>query len=147
MEECVKMMQMSLRKAPTLRKKMKTVKAHRNMGTMKDRKKEKKRAAQEESEHGDIILKILRMRPSTRDFIESQLEVHSTINSSLKKKLTNGVSQMKKSIETTKTKSSSLKRSSMRSSMTSLTLSSKANSSLNTSYNKSVERGKNNEQC
>lgn len=118
MEECVKMMQMSLRKAPTLRKKTKTVKSQRNIGTIKARKKERRL---QESDHGDIILKILRMRPSTKDFVGQQLEVSKSY--SLTTRLTNGYSQMKKSI------AKNAKRTSIASSFSS------PNASANTSTN------------
>ncbi|TIB94728.1 hypothetical protein E3Q19_00111 [Wallemia mellicola] len=118
MEECVKMMQMSLRKAPTLRKKTKTVKSQRNIGTIKARKKERRL---QESDHGDIILKILRMRPSTKDFVGQQLEVSKSY--SLTTRLTNGYSQMKKSI------AKNAKRTSIASSFSS------PNTSANTSTN------------
>ncbi|TIB08810.1 hypothetical protein E3P89_02919 [Wallemia ichthyophaga] len=96
MEECVKMMQMGLRKAPTLRKKRKTVKSHRNMGTIKARKKKDHKL--QESDHGDIILKILRMRPSTKDFVGQQLEVSSNYKPA-KNRLTDGITQIKKGID------------------------------------------------
>jgi hypothetical protein len=60
MEECVRMMQQSLRSAPTLRKKAKTVYNQRNLGTIKDKKRQKREAKDVSS--GDVIMRILRMR-------------------------------------------------------------------------------------
>jgi magnesium-transporting ATPase (P-type) len=60
MEECIRMMQQSLRAAPTLRKKAKTVYNQRNLGTIREKKKEKKQAKEVSS--GDVIMRILRMR-------------------------------------------------------------------------------------
>ena len=42
MEECVRMMQQTLRAAPTIKKRAKSVYQQRNLGTIKDRKREKK---------------------------------------------------------------------------------------------------------
>lgn len=60
MEECVRMMQQSLRASPAVKKRAKSVYQQRNLGTIKKRKKEK----QEEKEvnNGETILRILRMR-------------------------------------------------------------------------------------
>ena len=60
MEECVRMMQQQLQKAPTMKKRAKTVYSQRNLGTIKDRKKEKKQ--QSEVTNGEMIMRILRMR-------------------------------------------------------------------------------------
>jgi hypothetical protein len=60
MEECVRMMQQSLRSAPTMKKRAKTVYAQRNLGTIKERKKEKREEKEVTSE--ETILRILRMR-------------------------------------------------------------------------------------
>jgi hypothetical protein len=60
MEECIRMMQQSLREAPTLRKKAKTVYNQRNLGTIRQKKREKKQA--KDVSNGDVILRILRMR-------------------------------------------------------------------------------------
>lgn len=61
MEECVRMMQQTLRSAPTMKKRAKSVYQQRNLGTIKERKKEKNK----ETEGGtseQTILRILRMR-------------------------------------------------------------------------------------
>ena len=48
MEECVRMMQQTLRAAPTIKKRAKSVYQQRNLGTIRSRKKEKR----EEKEEG-----------------------------------------------------------------------------------------------
>lgn len=60
MEECVRMMQQSLRTLPSMKKRAKSVYQQRNLGTIKQRKKVK----QEEKEvgNGETIMRILRMR-------------------------------------------------------------------------------------
>ena len=60
MEECVRMMQQSLRSAPSMKKRAKSVYAQRNLGTIKERKKEKQQEADVTSEQ--TIMRILRMR-------------------------------------------------------------------------------------
>ncbi|KAJ7812022.1 hypothetical protein B0H14DRAFT_3090547 [Mycena olivaceomarginata] len=77
MEECVRMMQQSLRSAPSTKKRVKSVYSQRNLGTIKERKKEKKE--EKEVSNGETIMRILRMRPETSDFIAQQLELLSTI--------------------------------------------------------------------
>ncbi|KIP06404.1 hypothetical protein PHLGIDRAFT_30503 [Phlebiopsis gigantea 11061_1 CR5-6] len=71
MEECVRMMQQSLRASPSIKKRAKSVYSQRNLGTIKDRKKEKQQV--KEVSNGETILRILRMRPGTSDFIAQQL--------------------------------------------------------------------------
>ncbi|KAH9921152.1 uncharacterized protein B0H18DRAFT_956756 [Fomitopsis serialis] len=77
MEECVRMMQQSLRASPAVKKRAKSVYQQRNLGTIKKRKKEK----QEEKEvnNGETILRILRMRPGTSDFIAQQLHAMTSL--------------------------------------------------------------------
>jgi hypothetical protein len=60
MEECVRMMQQRLRSAPTMKKRAKSVYAQRNLGTIKERKKEKREEKEVTSE--ETIMRILRMR-------------------------------------------------------------------------------------
>ena len=60
MEECVRMMQNSLRSAPTMKKRAKSVYNQRNLGTIKERKKEK--LQERDVTNGEMIMKILRMR-------------------------------------------------------------------------------------
>ncbi|KAK1226000.1 hypothetical protein PQX77_000667 [Marasmius sp. AFHP31] len=73
MEECVRMMQQSLRASPSMVTRAKSVYQQRNLGTIKKRKKEK----QEEKEvtNGQTIMQILRMRPGTSEFIAQQLQI------------------------------------------------------------------------
>ncbi|TFK71546.1 hypothetical protein BDN72DRAFT_957978 [Pluteus cervinus] len=77
MEECVRMMQNSLRSAPTLKKRAKSVYNQRNLGTIKERKKEKQQ--EKETTNGEMIMKILRMRPGTSEFIAQQLQIMSAV--------------------------------------------------------------------
>ncbi|PPQ75663.1 hypothetical protein CVT26_001891 [Gymnopilus dilepis] len=60
MEECVRMMQQTLRAAPSIKKRAKSVYSQRNLGTIKERKKEKKQETETQSEQ--VIMRILRMR-------------------------------------------------------------------------------------
>ncbi|KAJ8506956.1 hypothetical protein ONZ45_g10625 [Pleurotus djamor] len=73
MEECVRMMQQSLRSVPTMKKRAKSVYQQRNLGTIKQRKKVKKE--EKEVGNGETIMRILRMRPGTSDFIAQQLQI------------------------------------------------------------------------
>ncbi|KAJ3894478.1 hypothetical protein GG344DRAFT_74035 [Lentinula edodes] len=74
MEECVRMMQQSLRSsAGTIMKRAKSVYQQRNLGTIKERKKEKQQ--EKEITNGQTIMQILRMRPGTSDFIAQQLQI------------------------------------------------------------------------
>ncbi|KAH9477087.1 hypothetical protein JR316_0011003 [Psilocybe cubensis] len=77
MEECVRMMQQSLRSAPSIKKRAKSVYSQRNLGTIKERKKEKKQETETASEQ--IIMRILRMRPRTQEFIAQQLQIMQTM--------------------------------------------------------------------
>ncbi|KZT37680.1 hypothetical protein SISSUDRAFT_987298 [Sistotremastrum suecicum HHB10207 ss-3] len=79
MEECVRMMQHSLKSSTSLRKKAKTVYSQRNLGTIKDRKREKREA--KDTNSGDVIMRILRMRSGTSDFLSHQLQIIATIQS------------------------------------------------------------------
>jgi hypothetical protein len=60
MEECVRMMQQSLRGSPSIKKRAKSVYHQRNLGTIKERKKEKKQ--EKEVSNGETVMRILRMR-------------------------------------------------------------------------------------
>ena len=60
MEECVRMMSQSLRSSGTMKKKAKSVYNQRNLGTIKERKKEK--LSEKEINNGEVIMRILRMR-------------------------------------------------------------------------------------
>ncbi|KAF8154152.1 cytoplasm protein [Crassisporium funariophilum] len=73
MEECVRMMQQSLRSAPSMKKRAKSVYSQRNLGTIKERKKEKRQETEVTSEQ--TIMRILRMRPRTSEFIAQQMQI------------------------------------------------------------------------
>ncbi|KAH9976806.1 hypothetical protein BGW80DRAFT_1290703 [Lactifluus volemus] len=77
MEECVRMMQQTLRASPSIKKRAKSVYSQRNLGTIKDRKREKKE--EKEVSNGETIMRILRMRPNTSDFIAQQLQIVATM--------------------------------------------------------------------
>ena len=102
MEECVRAMQQTLRGAPSIKKRAKSVYSQRNLGTIKDRKREKKE--EKEVGGGKTIMCILRMRyvfssralgfsfgtnadafhpsllrPNTSDFIAQQLQILATM--------------------------------------------------------------------
>jgi len=77
MEECVRMMQQTLRASPSIKKRAKSVYSQRNLGTIKDRKREKKE--EKEISSGETIMRILRMRPNTSDFIAQQLQILATM--------------------------------------------------------------------
>jgi hypothetical protein len=79
MEECVRMMQQTLRASPSIKKRAKSVYSQRNLGTIKDRKREKKEEKEKEVGSGEIIMRILRMRPNTTDFIAQQLQILATV--------------------------------------------------------------------
>ena len=59
MEECVRAMQQSLRESVPVKKRVKSVYHQRNLGTIKERKKEKQ---EKEVFSGETIIRILRMR-------------------------------------------------------------------------------------
>ena len=61
MEEYVRLMQNMLRSTSTLKKRAKSVYQSKNLGTIKNRKKEKQQTTKEDS-NGEIIVRILRMR-------------------------------------------------------------------------------------
>lgn len=91
------MMQQSLRASPSVKKRAKSVYSQRNLGTIKDRKREKQQ--EKEVTNGETILRILRMRyaihllflkvlrrtltrpfrPGTSDFISQQLHAMTSM--------------------------------------------------------------------
>lgn len=75
MEACVREMQLRLRRAPTGKKKTiknKSVLQQRSLGTIKKRKQEKKEEHEELQDNLELILRLLRMRPHTGDFLQQQ---------------------------------------------------------------------------
>jgi len=79
MEECVRMMQQTFRDAPSIKKRAKSVYTQRNLGTIKERKKEKRQETETRSTSEQTIMRILRMRPRTQDFIAHHLQVMATM--------------------------------------------------------------------
>ncbi|CAO1615966.1 unnamed protein product [Parajaminaea phylloscopi] len=71
MEACVREMQQRMRKAPTKRTKNKSVLQQRSLGTIKKRKQDKKVDC-EEQDNLELVLRLLRMRPHTGDFLQQQ---------------------------------------------------------------------------
>jgi len=65
MEEYVRLMQNMLRSTSTIKNRAKSVYQSKNLGTIKNRKKEKQQTTKEDS-NGEIILRILRMRYISR---------------------------------------------------------------------------------
>ncbi|EIW76820.1 cytoplasm protein [Coniophora puteana RWD-64-598 SS2] len=84
MEECVRVMQQSLRESVPVKKRVKSVYNQRNLGTIKERKKEKKEE-KEVSSNGETIMRILRMRPNTSDFIAQQLQLMTAMQAEQEK--------------------------------------------------------------
>ncbi|KAJ7054762.1 hypothetical protein C8F01DRAFT_1148844 [Mycena amicta] len=84
MEECVRMMQQSLRSSSTTKRRVKSVYQQRNLGTIKERKKEKRE--EKEVSNGETIMRILRMRPGTSDFIAQQLQILNTMQAEQEKR-------------------------------------------------------------
>ncbi|KAF8064055.1 hypothetical protein FPV67DRAFT_1503362 [Lyophyllum atratum] len=84
MEECVRMMQQGLRSAPTVKKRAKSVYSQRNLGTIKERKKEKRQEKEVTSE--ETIMRILRMRPGTSEFIAQQLQIMQAMQAEQEKR-------------------------------------------------------------
>ncbi|EIN05310.1 hypothetical protein PUNSTDRAFT_92196 [Punctularia strigosozonata HHB-11173 SS5] len=79
MEECVRMMQQTLRESSTVTKRSKSVYNQRNLGTIKDRKREKKKEKNEVSNGAETIMRILRMRPRTQEFIAQQMQIMTAV--------------------------------------------------------------------
>ncbi|TFK36491.1 cytoplasm protein [Crucibulum laeve] len=86
MEECVRMMQQSFRAAPSMKKRVKSVYAQRNLGTIKERKKEKEKRQETEITSEQTIMRILRMRPRTQEFIAQQLQIMATMQEEQQKR-------------------------------------------------------------
>ncbi|KAF7321062.1 hypothetical protein HMN09_00193600 [Mycena chlorophos] len=84
MEECVRMMQQSLRSSTTTKRRVKSVYQQRNLGTIKERKKEKRE--EKDASNGETIMRILRMRPNTSDFIAQQLQILNTMQAEQEKR-------------------------------------------------------------
>lgn len=104
MEEAVRLMQQTLRTVPTVKKRAKTVYSQRNLGTIRDRKREKKQEASGGS--GDMILRILRMRcgvaimndghalspwhrPNSAEFLAQQFDAYTQVQGEQRRESTN----------------------------------------------------------
>ncbi|GJJ09370.1 hypothetical protein Clacol_003592 [Clathrus columnatus] len=75
MEECVRMMQQRLRVAQPA-KRAKSVYALKNLGTIRDKKKERKEEKDKDEINGsEVIMRILRMRSGTLEFIGQQMQI------------------------------------------------------------------------
>ncbi len=84
MEECVRMMQQTFR-STSMKKRVKSVYNQRNLGTIKERKKEKQQETETKPTSELTIMRILRMRPRTQDFIAEQLQIMSTMQAEQEK--------------------------------------------------------------
>ncbi|KAG5337071.1 hypothetical protein C0989_010912 [Termitomyces sp. Mn162] len=84
MEECVRMMQQGLRSSGTIKKRAKSVYSQRNLGTIRERKKEKRQEKEATSE--ETILRILRMRPGTSEFIAQQIQIMNAMQAEQEKR-------------------------------------------------------------
>ncbi|KAF8335868.1 uncharacterized protein EI90DRAFT_2912352 [Cantharellus anzutake] len=85
MEECVRVMTQGLGGTQTLQKRAKSVYHHKNLGTIKNRKKEKSEKPQNSNDQ--IILRILRMRPNTSDFIGTQMRIMAAVQAEQENKM------------------------------------------------------------
>ncbi|KAG6868358.1 hypothetical protein C0993_004479 [Termitomyces sp. T159_Od127] len=84
MEECVRMMQQGLRSSGTIKKRAKSVYSQRNLGTIRERKKEKRQEKEATSE--ETILRILRMRTGTSEFIAQQIQIMNAMQAEQEKR-------------------------------------------------------------
>ncbi|CAE7224588.1 unnamed protein product [Rhizoctonia solani] len=75
MEQCVREMQQNLRNSQGTMRRAKSVYSQNSLGTIKQRKKDKKKQGQ--NSNSDIIMRILRMRPNTSDFIRQQIAIQA----------------------------------------------------------------------
>lgn len=83
MESCVREMQKRLRRAPTKRAKNKSVLQQRSLGTIKKRKAEKRTDEQSVDDNLDVILRLLRMRPNTSDFLQQQFATMGSLQAAM----------------------------------------------------------------
>ncbi|KAJ1301450.1 hypothetical protein OPQ81_008708 [Rhizoctonia solani] len=75
MEQCVREMQQNLRNSQGTMRRAKSVYSQNSLGTIRQRKKDKKKQSQ--NSNSDIIMRILRMRPNTSDFIRQQISIQA----------------------------------------------------------------------
>ncbi|PWN34293.1 uncharacterized protein FA14DRAFT_168557 [Meira miltonrushii] len=83
MESCVREMQKRLRRAPSKRVKNKSVLQQRSLGTIKKRKADKKNEEQNADDNLDVILRLLRMRPNTTDFLQQQFSTMGRLQAAM----------------------------------------------------------------
>lgn len=87
MEECVRMMQQTFRDTSSMKKRVKSVYNQRNLGTIKERKKEKQQETETKPTSELTIMRILRMRPRTQEFITEQLQIMATMQAEQEKNM------------------------------------------------------------
>ncbi|KAA1097225.1 hypothetical protein PGT21_028734 [Puccinia graminis f. sp. tritici] len=86
MEECVRAMQQQLRKETTTNQSVsrnKSVYQQRNLGTIRKRKADKKKL-DHETISSELIMRILRLRPGTSDFLQQQISTMVSVNAQQK---------------------------------------------------------------
>lgn len=86
MEACVREMQLRLRQAPTKRSKTKSVLQQRSLGTIKKRKADKRNDEQQNAgtdDNLDVVLRLLRMRPGTSDFLQQQFATMGSLQAAM----------------------------------------------------------------
>ncbi|PLW18368.1 hypothetical protein PCASD_00781 [Puccinia coronata f. sp. avenae] len=91
MEECVRAMQQQLRKETSNNQSVsrnKSVYQQRNLGTIRKRKADKKKMDQE-TISSELIMRILRLRPGTSDFLQQQISTMVSVNAQQKTQATN----------------------------------------------------------
>lgn len=82
MEECVRVMQQQLRKETSNNQSVsrnKSVYQQRNLGTIRKRKADKKKL-DHETISSELIMRILRLRPGTSDFLQQQISTMVSVN-------------------------------------------------------------------
>ncbi|MCO5558041.1 hypothetical protein L7F22_011616 [Adiantum nelumboides] len=86
MEACVREMQMRLRRAPSKRTKTKSVLQQRSLGTIKKRKADKRNDEQQAAgndDNLDVVLRLLRMRSGTSDFLQQQFATMGSLQAAM----------------------------------------------------------------
>ncbi|KAI7950962.1 hypothetical protein MJO29_009636 [Puccinia striiformis f. sp. tritici] len=91
MEECVRGMQQQLRRETETNQSVsrnKSVYQQRNLGTIRKRKADKKKLDQE-TISSELIMRILRLRPGTSDFLQQQIATMVSVNAQQKTQSSN----------------------------------------------------------
>ncbi|OAV98529.1 hypothetical protein PTTG_25578 [Puccinia triticina 1-1 BBBD Race 1] len=97
MEECVRAMQQQLRKETTTNQSVsrnKSVYQQRNLGTIRKRKADKKKL-DHETISSELIMRILRLRPGTTDFLQQQISTMVSVNAQQKSQSTSSAQRAK----------------------------------------------------